>query len=131
MGDRVVAMRADFEQLVAAGGWAADDAMEMGLAIKAGIEANDEGLVLCWANWLAAEAAQVRRGETVRPTERPTDRQCRTCSNTRRPGTLVKGETEAMYCGRRIDLPPAYGEGHPLRRLPADRGASCAEWRAA
>lgn len=32
------------------------------------------------------------------------------------------------YCGGRNDLPLAYGVNHPLRKLPADRGASCAQW---
>lgn len=34
------------------------------------------------------------------------------------------------YCAQRHDLPPAYGEGHPLRRLPADNGESCHEYDA-
>jgi hypothetical protein len=34
------------------------------------------------------------------------------------------------YCGKRYDLPLAYGANHPLRQLPADRGASCDQWRA-
>ena len=34
------------------------------------------------------------------------------------------------YCsGPRSDLPQAYGKNHPLHRLPADRGASCAVYR--
>jgi len=33
------------------------------------------------------------------------------------------------YCVRREDLPPAYGENHPLRRLPADRGMTCNQLR--
>jgi hypothetical protein len=32
------------------------------------------------------------------------------------------------YCGGRTDLDSAYGPRHPLRNLPADRGASCAVW---
>lgn len=47
---------------------------------------------------------------------------CRTCRHLKRPG-LSPG-----YCGERGDLPPAYGPGHPLRRLPDDRGASCGTW---
>jgi hypothetical protein len=49
-------------------------------------------------------------------------RSCRTCADVRRPGL-------AMHCGGdRPDLPHAYTPSHPLRRLPADRGASCAVW---
>jgi hypothetical protein len=47
---------------------------------------------------------------------------CPSCTHFRRPGY------SAGYCGspeRRADLPPAYGEGHPLRQLPDDQGKSC------
>lgn len=47
---------------------------------------------------------------------------CRTCRHIARPG-LSPG-----YCGGRDDLPPAYTAGHPLRRLPADGGATCTTW---
>ena len=48
---------------------------------------------------------------------------CGTCAHFRRPGTTV-------YCGGgREDLPRAYGQHHPLRRLPADGGASCTLWQ--
>ncbi|WP_374264678.1 hypothetical protein [Zoogloea sp.] len=47
---------------------------------------------------------------------------CKTCRHLKRPG-LSPG-----YCGERDDLPPAYGPGHPLRRLPDDQGKSCATW---
>lgn len=47
---------------------------------------------------------------------------CATCRHLKRPG-LSDG-----HCGARTDLPPAYGDGHPLRQLPDDRGATCATW---
>ena len=47
---------------------------------------------------------------------------CRTCRHLKRPG-LSDG-----HCSGRSDLPPAYTAGHPLRRLPDDRGASCTTW---
>lgn len=50
---------------------------------------------------------------------------CRTCQHLKRPGL------SAGYCGGRSDLPPAYTAGHPLRRLPDDRGASCTTWELA
>lgn len=53
-----------------------------------------------------------------------TVRACQCCQHFARPG---KSEG---YCGGRDDLPLAYGVNHPLRRLPADRGASCNEWKA-
>lgn len=49
---------------------------------------------------------------------------CQCCEHFTRPG---KSEG---YCGGRDDLPPAYGVNHPLRRLPADGGASCNQWLA-
>ena len=47
---------------------------------------------------------------------------CRTCRHLKRPG-LSDG-----HCGGRDDLRPAYSDGHPLRRLPDDGGASCTTW---
>lgn len=50
---------------------------------------------------------------------------CRSCTHLAKPG-LASG-----YCGGgRDDLPPAYGPGHPLRRLPDDQGKSCTTWEA-
>lgn len=46
-------------------------------------------------------------------------RSCRTCEHARRPGGLT------TLCGGRDDLPHAYTVGHPLRRLPDDKGATC------
>ena len=43
---------------------------------------------------------------------------CLDCSHIRKPGTMA-------YCSARPDLPPAYGEGHPLRQLPPDNGNTC------
>lgn len=48
---------------------------------------------------------------------------CITCTHTRRPGGV------ARYCSARPELPPAYGEGHPLRQLPDDGGVDCGQWR--
>lgn len=46
-------------------------------------------------------------------------RGCSTCRHRRRPGLSLG------YCGGRDDLPPAYGDHHPLRKLPDDRGVAC------
>lgn len=48
---------------------------------------------------------------------------CTTCIHRARPGRVDVG-----YCAGREDLPPAYGEHHPLRQLPAGRGAACEKW---
>jgi len=49
---------------------------------------------------------------------------CRCCQYYAHPG---KSEG---YCSVRDDLPHAYGANHPLRRLPADCGATCDAWQA-
>lgn len=49
---------------------------------------------------------------------------CKTCRHCTRPGRAYPG-----YCGGgRADLLPAYGEHHPLRKLPDDGGATCASY---
>lgn len=48
---------------------------------------------------------------------------CKRCRHLTRPGLAYPG-----YCDQRPDLAPAYGPGHPLNRLPADDGQSCASW---
>jgi hypothetical protein len=49
---------------------------------------------------------------------------CSTCRHRKRPGLSSPG-----YCSGRDDLPSAYGLHHPLRKLPADQGASCASYK--
>jgi hypothetical protein len=50
-------------------------------------------------------------------------RGCSTCRHRKRPGL------SAGYCGGgRDDLLGAYGEHHPLRKLPDDQGESCASY---
>ena len=79
---------------------------------------------------VAAEPARQHESGTeegVTPTPPPRNApaaSCRTCRHLKRPGL------SAGYCGGRSDLPPAYGPGHPLRRLPDDGGASCTTWEA-
>jgi len=50
---------------------------------------------------------------------------CVSCQPLRKPGRVDVG-----YCAGREDLPPAYGENHPLHKLPGDKGASCKVWEA-
>jgi hypothetical protein len=50
------------------------------------------------------------------------DQCCLACTHYASPG-MSEG-----YCGGRDDLPPAYGERHPLRKLPEDNGAICEKW---
>ncbi|MGQ5488788.1 hypothetical protein ACUH78_08045 [Thauera sp. ZXT1-4] len=49
-------------------------------------------------------------------------RGCSTCRHRKRPGL------SAGYCSGRDDLPGAYGEHHPLRKLPDDHGDGCASY---
>lgn len=57
------------------------------------------------------------------PEKKPPAPACLICANLTKPG-LSSG-----YCkAARADLAPAYGPGHPLRRLPPDGGASCHAW---
>ena len=44
---------------------------------------------------------------------------CQRCTHFRTPGFSTG------YCSGRDDLPPAYGETHPLRVIPIDGGHSC------
>lgn len=47
---------------------------------------------------------------------------CTNCTHSRKPGRVTR------YCSARPDLPPAYGERHPLHCLPADGGTVCEQW---
>ena len=60
-------------------------------------------------------------GESA-PAKEPRERTCLSCEHFARPG-LSDG-----LCGGRPDLPPAFGPEHPLRQLPANRGADCHAW---
>ncbi|MBS1139228.1 MAG: hypothetical protein H6R13_681 [Proteobacteria bacterium] len=80
--------------------------------------ADPDGALLCYRT-IAKD-----RGIALAATVVGTVKACLCCQYHARPG---KSEG---YCGGRHDLPPAYGVNHPLRRLPADGGASCNQWRA-
>lgn len=71
---------------------------------------------------LEAEAAldDPDADDATEPTACPEDH-CTACANSRKPGA-------SRYGAARPDLPPAYSEGHPLRQLPDDGGASCTSW---
>ena len=78
------------------------------------------------------EAAQkvIERDITVvlpvitKPTSITVATGCKSCRHRKRPGRSDPG-----YCGGgRDDLLGAYGEHHPLRKLPDDQGESCASY---
>jgi hypothetical protein len=78
--------------------------------------ADPDGALLCYRT-IAKD-----RGIAIAAPVVGTVKACRCCQHYARPG---KSEG---YCGVRDELPLAYGANHPLRRLPADRGASCNQW---
>lgn len=80
--------------------------------------ADPDGALLCYRT-IAEE-----RGIALAAPVVGTAKACQYCQHYTRPG-MSEG-----YCGGRDDLPRAYGLNHPLRRLPADRGASCDQWQA-
>lgn len=126
--ERVITkMRADFDQVasarIAGGLWSREDAGEASKAIKAAIDADDRGLIMCWARWLAVLSARDLAEASALPPEPPEYRECRSCAHFGRPG-LSDG-----YCSGREDLAQVYGANHPLRALPADKGVSCARWK--
>lgn len=112
-------------------------------AIKAQIIANKPALIDLLAQlaepkafmWLVRLPAGEKVELTVAPPASRTDvmswyptatnaivnQSCQQCANY---------SNQFGYCGSndRPDLPSAYTEGHPLKRLPADRGASCEEF---
>ena len=73
-----------------------------------------------------AAIIEYEAGETREAAEQAAVAQmCAECAHFARPGR------SDGYCGapaRRDYLAPAYGEGHPLRKLPDDLGASCPAW---
>ena len=80
--------------------------------------ADPDGGLLCYRT-IASD-----RGIAIAAPIVGTVKACRCCQYFARPG---KSEG---YCSVRDDLPLAYGVNHPLRRLPADGGASCKQWKA-
>lgn len=81
--------------------------------------ANERGIVVA-----RAVAHQSARQSAQQSVQQSAARGCSTCRHRKRPGL------SAGYCGGgRDDLPAAYGLHHPLRKLPADQGASCASYR--
>lgn len=119
-------MRQDFNRLMAFslenGDWTRADANEIGTAVRAVMAQADEAAVKSWAQWLKTEAAK-HYGPAPALIPRHAHA-CTTCRHLTKPGRVETG-----YCAQRIDLPPAYTEGHPLHQLPTDQGASCAMWR--
>ena len=57
------------------------------------------------------------------PHKRAYESSCKTCAHLCRPGL-----SNGLCGGGRDDLPPAFTEAHPLRRLPGCGGAGCPKW---
>jgi hypothetical protein len=80
--------------------------------------ADPDGALLCYRT-IAKD-----RGIALAAPVAGTGKVCRCCQHFAKPGK------SDGYCGGRDGLPLAYGANHPLRQLPADRGASCGQWLA-
>ena len=91
------------------------------VAAEPGIEMSGNSLTSFWADSDVDRNNQPESGGGQLP---PMGKACPDCQHFARPGK------SDGYCSGRDDLPLAYGENHPLRRLPADRGASCDQWQA-
>jgi hypothetical protein len=113
------------EQRLRQGLWTEAGKAECNGRIKEAIASGDAEEIKRWADWLAGIVADERL-----PAFRVVNSACVSCRRIGKPGALVKGESEVSYCSGRDDLPPAYGAGHPMRKLPADGGATCSSWRA-
>lgn len=80
--------------------------------------------LVAYPDAVAAEPlAEVRTQVRNEVRTETTARGCSTCRHRKRPGL------SAGYCGgERDDLPGAYGQHHPLRKLPDDQGERCASY---
>jgi hypothetical protein len=94
-----------------------DNEVDCSEALAAAL-ADPDGALLCYRT-IAKD-----RGIAIAAPVVGTVKACRCCQHFVRPGK------SDGYCGGRDDLPLAYGENHPMRRLPVDRGASCDQWQA-
>lgn len=96
--------------------------------------ANERGIVVARtdARQSSAQSARQSAQQSARESakqsahesaQKSAARNCSTCRHRKRPGL------SAGYCGGgRDDLLGAYGEHHPLRKLPDDQGESCASY---
>jgi len=125
---RLTATASEAEELRALMGaiYAADTDQDRREAMQAAL-ADPVGALACYRA-IAVERAMVfaRDPEHLCQTNNSLSvrhKTCTDCRHLRRPGLGNR------YCGGgRDDLSPAYGPGHPLRRLPEDGGEECEKW---
>lgn len=103
--------------------YAADTDADRQEAIDAAL-ADPEGALTCYRAIAAERGITVVLPVITKPTSITVATGCKSCRHRKRPGRSDPG-----YCSGRDDLLGAYGEHHPLRRLPADLGASCASYQ--
>ena len=124
MSELIATLRQDLNRLaafrIASGEWQPAEAQEIGLTIRAIIAGKDADTITAWAGWVSGLGATYHGPTPIIP--RPGTHVCTTCRHWTKRGKLD------AYCATRNDLPPVYGPGHPLQHLPADSGASCAQW---
>lgn len=108
-------MRADWDAVfphLDSLGWSAEDLDALRQQAAADMASGELVVVNAWAKWLS-DTRRLLAG-----------RACINCAHRTHPGK------SDGYCGSgRGDLPYAYTSGHPLRRLPADKGVSCPHFR--
>ena len=102
--------------------YAADADADRQEAIDAAL-ADPEGALTCYRAIAAERGITVVLPVITRPTSITVATGCKSCRHRKRPGRSDPG-----YCSGRDDLPKAYGDHHPLRKLPDDQGASCASY---
>lgn len=92
-------------------GWTEADLLEARSRLGDAVAAGDAETVAAWAMWLEEHEA------------RPS-RLCKLCA------AFMQPRGTDGFCGAvETDLPRAFSDGHPLKRLPADGGVSCVHWR--
>ena len=102
--------------------YAGDTDADRAEAIDAAL-ADPEAALTCYRAIAAERGITVVLPVITRPTSITVATGCKSCRHRKRPGRSDPG-----YCSGRDDLPKAYGDHHPLRKLPADLGATCASY---
>lgn len=97
---------------LATDGWSESDILEARGFLAGAVQSNDVPALDGWLVWM--------EGHLARPMQA-----CALCASFCQP----RG-TDGFCGGGRGDLPFAFSAGHPLRRLPVDRGVACVLWRA-
>jgi hypothetical protein len=112
---------AETETLTFAGAWLLHFTDADPLEVHFFPEATHAEALAAYPTAVAAEPLDVGSAQsgTARARAQPIP-SCQNCLHRKRPGLVEPG-----YCAQRTDTPRAYGDNHPLHRLPEDGGAAC------